>query len=41
MVGAILAFSYERSGTILAPMSVHFIFNGVSFLILLLVPSVR
>jgi membrane protease YdiL (CAAX protease family) len=41
MVGAILAFTYERSGTLLAPISVHFIFNGISFLVLLLVPSVR
>lgn len=41
MVGAILAFTYERSGTLLAPIAVHFTFNAVSFLLLLLIPSLR
>jgi len=41
LVGAILAYTYERTGSIYANMSVHFIFNAISFLILVLVPDAR
>jgi membrane protease YdiL (CAAX protease family) len=40
-VGAILAYTYERTGTLRANMTVHFIFNFVSFVILVAVPSAR
>jgi len=40
-VGAILAYTYERSGSIFASMGVHFIFNTVSFTLILLFPNLR
>ena len=40
-VGLVLAYLYERSGTLWAPIGVHFVFNSVSFLLLLLVPEWR
>jgi membrane protease YdiL (CAAX protease family) len=41
LVGAILAYTYERSGTIFASMGVHFVFNTVSFTLILLFPELR
>ena len=40
-VGLVLAFLYERTGTLYAAIGVHFIFNSVSFLLLLLYPDLR
>jgi membrane protease YdiL (CAAX protease family) len=40
-VGAYFAYTYEQTGTLYASMSVHFIFNAISFLILVLVPDAR
>jgi hypothetical protein len=40
-VGLVLAFVYERSGSLWAPIGVHFVFNSVSFLLLLLIPEWR
>jgi membrane protease YdiL (CAAX protease family) len=40
-VGMILAYTYERTGTLMAPVGVHTLFNLVSFLILILVPEAR
>lgn len=40
-VGAVLALSYQRSGTIFVPMGAHFLFNLISFSILVFVPSAR
>jgi membrane protease YdiL (CAAX protease family) len=41
LIGAILANTYKSSGTLFASMAVHFIFNLLSFMILVLVPDVR
>ena len=41
LVGIVLAFTYERSGSLAAPIGVHLIFNLVSFLALVLVPEAR
>ena len=41
LVGFVLAFTYERTGTLVAPIGVHFVFNLLSFLALLLVPDAR
>jgi membrane protease YdiL (CAAX protease family) len=40
-VGVILAYTYERTGSLWAPIGVHMLFNSVSFLILILVPEAR
>jgi membrane protease YdiL (CAAX protease family) len=40
-VGAILAISYERTQTLLAPIGVHTLFNLVSFIFLAFVPDAR
>lgn len=40
-VGAIFAFTYERTGTLAAPIGAHFLFNLVSFLALVLFPGLR
>jgi membrane protease YdiL (CAAX protease family) len=40
-VGMILAYSYERTGTLVAPIGVHVLFNLVSFVILIFVPEAR
>jgi membrane protease YdiL (CAAX protease family) len=40
-VGLVLAYLYERSGTLWAPIGVHFVFNSISFLLLLLIPEWR
>ncbi|HWO72064.1 MAG TPA: CPBP family intramembrane glutamic endopeptidase, partial [Dehalococcoidia bacterium] len=41
LVGAVLAYIYERTGTLLASIGTHFTFNALSFLILVLVPGAR
>jgi membrane protease YdiL (CAAX protease family) len=41
LVGLVLAFAYERTGSLYAAIGVHFIFNALSFLALLLVPGAR
>jgi membrane protease YdiL (CAAX protease family) len=40
-VGAILALSYQRTGSLFVPMGAHFLFNLVSFAILVFVPGAR
>ena len=40
-VGFILAYCYERTGSLWAPIGVHMLFNSVSFLVLILVPEAR
>jgi membrane protease YdiL (CAAX protease family) len=40
-VGLVLAFVYEKSGTLWASIGVHFVFNSISFMLLLLVPEWR
>jgi len=40
-VGLVLAYVYEKSGSLFASIGVHFVFNTVSFLLLLLVPEWR
>jgi len=40
-VGLVLAFIYEKSGSLWAPIGVHFIFNTLSFSLLLLFPELR
>jgi membrane protease YdiL (CAAX protease family) len=40
-IGVIFAFLYERTGTLFTPIGVHFIFNGVSFALLVLFPELR
>jgi membrane protease YdiL (CAAX protease family) len=37
----ILAYTYDRTGSIFADISVHFVFNAVSFCLILLVPGAR
>lgn len=41
LVGMVLAYSYEKMGTLWGSISVHFVFNLVSFAVLLLVPDFR
>ena len=41
LVGMVLAYAYERTGTLLAPMGVHLVFNLVSFLALVFIPEWR
>jgi membrane protease YdiL (CAAX protease family) len=41
LVGMILAYVYYRAGSIYASISIHFLFNCVSFLALLLIPGAR
>jgi CAAX protease family protein len=40
-IGLIFAFLYERTGTLFTSIGVHFIFNGVSFGLLVLFPELR
>jgi len=40
-VGAILAYAYERTGTLAAPIGVHFLFNLISFLALVFISELR
>lgn len=40
-VGLVLAFLYERTGSLYASIGVHFVFNSVSFALLLLFPDLR
>ena len=41
LVGIVLAYTYEKTGTLFGSISVHFVFNLVSFALLLLVPDFR
>ena len=41
LVGLILAFSYERTGSLYTSMGVHFMFNAISFLALVFFPEAR
>jgi hypothetical protein len=41
LVGLVLAYAYERSGTLLAPIGIHFVFNAVSFIVLVTFPDLR
>jgi membrane protease YdiL (CAAX protease family) len=41
LVGMVLAYTYERSGSLYTSIGVHFIFNAVSFVALVLVPGAR
>ena len=41
LVGAILAFAYERSGSLYTNIGLHFVFNLLSYLALLFVPEAR
>jgi membrane protease YdiL (CAAX protease family) len=41
VIGALLAMAYQRTGTLLAPMSAHFAFNLLSFLALVFIPDSR
>ena len=41
LVGAVLAYIYERSGTLYASIGVHFLFNLTSFSFLVLFPELR
>jgi uncharacterized protein len=41
LVGAVLALSYQRSGTLFVPIGAHFLFNLVSYTILVFVPEAR
>lgn len=41
LVGAVLAFVYERSGSLLTAIATHFIFNAVSYLLLVFFPEFR
>ena len=40
-VGFVLAFVYERSGSLYTSIGVHFVFNSMSFMLLLLFPELR
>ena len=40
-VGMVLAYVYERTGTLWASIGVHFCFNTVTFLLLVFVPDLR
>jgi hypothetical protein len=41
LIGALLAISYQRSGTLFVPIGAHFLFNLVSYCILVFVPEAR
>jgi hypothetical protein len=41
LIGALLALSYHRSGTLFVPIGAHFIFNLISFSILAFYPEAR
>jgi membrane protease YdiL (CAAX protease family) len=41
LIGALLALSYHRSGTLFVPMGAHFFFNLVSFSVLAFFPEAR
>ena len=41
MVGMVLAYTYERTGTIYAPIAIHLVFNLFSFLVLVFAPESR
>jgi membrane protease YdiL (CAAX protease family) len=41
VVGALLALSYQRSGTLFVPIGAHFLFNLASYLVLVFVPEAR
>jgi len=41
LVGLILAFTYERTGSLYTSMGVHFLFNAISFLALVFAPGAR
>jgi membrane protease YdiL (CAAX protease family) len=41
LIGALLALSYQRSGTLYVPIGAHFLFNLVSYLVLVFVPEAR
>jgi membrane protease YdiL (CAAX protease family) len=41
LVGMLLAYVYERTGTLWGSIGVHFCFNTITFLVLLLVPDAR
>jgi membrane protease YdiL (CAAX protease family) len=41
LVGIVLAYAYEKTGTLFGSISIHFVFNLVSFAVLLLVPEYR
>jgi hypothetical protein len=41
IVGMLLAYVYERTGTLWGSIGVHFCFNTVTFLILVLIPEAR
>ncbi len=40
-IGIILAYSYERSGSLATPIGIHLLFNSISFLLLVFVPETR
>lgn len=40
-VGMVLAYAYERTGTLWGSIGLHFCFNTITFLILVLVPEAR
>jgi membrane protease YdiL (CAAX protease family) len=40
-IGAVLCLSYHRFGTLFVPIGAHFLFNLVSFSVLVLVPEAR
>ena len=40
-VGVVLAYAYERTGSLAAPIGVHFVFNFVSFFLFVFVPEAR
>jgi membrane protease YdiL (CAAX protease family) len=41
VIGALLALSYQRTGTLFVPIGAHFLFNLASFSILVFVPEAR
>jgi membrane protease YdiL (CAAX protease family) len=41
IVGMLLAYVYERTGTLCGSIGVHFCFNTITFLILVLIPEAR
>jgi membrane protease YdiL (CAAX protease family) len=41
LIGVVLAAAYQRTGTLLAPMTIHYAFNLLSYLILVFVPEAR
>ncbi|MPZ47771.1 MAG: CPBP family intramembrane metalloprotease [Dehalococcoidia bacterium] len=40
-VGMVLSYTYERTGSLYAPIGMHILFNLVSFLVLILIPEAR